>query len=229
MSNQSIYFIKVFGDSINHTIDFVYQNVFRTNFDFPGFIVLDFGIRINSHQLREFMIELKNELSNHLIKEKQQKLNYHWMGRFDQQESTKFHRDNAANQSFLMLGYEPSKIKSRLFLADYIQFINSTNITEYEYFDKYNPIFTNGEKYIKPYITEIENFDETTYKIVLINNSSMGETLGLLHNVIIINKNLNFERIINSTMFYSAPLNEIESFSLEEQLDFINTKKISKK
>jgi hypothetical protein len=38
--------------------------------------------------------------------------------RFDQQVNT-FHVDNAADQSFLMLGYEPSEIESELHIADY--------------------------------------------------------------------------------------------------------------
>ena len=160
------------------------------------------------------------------------KLMYQWMVRFDQQETTKFHLDNAADQSFLMLGYEPTKIKSKLYFADYILFIKNTNIDGDEYFEKYNPIFSDGENQLKPYTTEIEGFSEETYKIVLMNNSNTkkpDETIGVFHKAEIIKKDSTQERIINSTMIYSGHVEEVELFSAEQQQDFITTQKISKK
>jgi hypothetical protein len=49
------------------------------------------------------------------------KLSYHWLVRFDQQVNTPFHVDNAADQSFLMLGYEPSEIESELHIYKYMR------------------------------------------------------------------------------------------------------------
>jgi hypothetical protein len=95
---------------------FTYPKVFRQDFTFLGFAVLDFGIDYTPEKLRATMVTLKNNLQTRLISERGLALNYQWLGRFDQQETTQFHRDNAA-QSVLMLGYEPTSVKSRLFLA----------------------------------------------------------------------------------------------------------------
>lgn len=217
------------GSQINNLVDFAWRNVFRKDFSSPGFVVFDFGISINSQRLRNLMIELKNGLNNLLISQTGKKLNYQWIGRFDQQETTKFHRDNAPEQSFLMLGYEPTKVKSKLFLADFMLFAKSKGISPDEYFDNYNPMFTDGEKQLEPYITEIENFKESSYKIVLINNSCLTESPGVLHKAMIVTKDLKQERIINSIMLYSADINTADTYSTEQENDFITTTLISRK
>ncbi len=229
MRHINDYFKNINNDKTETLIEFAYKNVFRTDFTLPGFVVFDFGTDSTSEKLRTLMVELKNGLSTRLTNDRNLKLNYQWLGRFDQQESTKFHRDNAADQSFLMLGYEPTKIKSRLLLADFMQYAASINISQEEYFEKYNPIFMDGERLIQPYITEVENFDESTFKIVLINNSCSSDTLGVLHNAIIVNKNKTFERVINSMMICSARLTENDLYSIEQQMDFMTTNFISKK
>ncbi len=98
-------------------IAFTYPKVFRHDFTLPGFAVLDFGHDCSSEKLRAKMVALKNSLHARLMSERGIALHYQWLGRFDQQETTKFHRDNAAAQSFLMLGYEPSLVTNRLILA----------------------------------------------------------------------------------------------------------------
>jgi hypothetical protein len=55
------------------------------------------------------------------------KLSYHWLVRFDQQVNTPF-VDNAADQSFLMLGYEPSE--SELHIADYYKYANEAALQQ---------------------------------------------------------------------------------------------------
>ena len=101
---------------------YCFANVFRTNTKKPGFVHLDFGVDINSTQLRTIMVNLKKELSKLTQEQFNKPLIYKWLTRFDQQENTKYHLDNTDDQSFLMLGYEPSKIKSELYLADYVKF-----------------------------------------------------------------------------------------------------------
>jgi hypothetical protein len=61
------------------------------------------------------------------------KLSYHWLVRFDQQVNTPFHVDNAADQSFLMLGYEPSEIESELHIADYYKYANESGTATKDY------------------------------------------------------------------------------------------------
>jgi hypothetical protein len=234
MKNKKDYLLLANIDSLSEMTEFIYKKVFRIDFNEPGFVVIDFGSSITSKDLRECMIRLKNNLSQIHVENFGEKLMYQWMGRFDQQETTKFHLDNAADQSFLMLGYEPTAIKSKLYFADYVELAKSMNISGEEYFEKYNPVFTDGEKLLKPFITEVEGFREDTYKIVLMNNSNSNtnkhsETIGLFHKAEIIQKDPTKERVINSTMIYSGNIEDIESFSEEQQQNFITTDKISKK
>lgn len=232
MKNKRDYFLLANIDSLSEMTEFIYKKVFRTDFNEPGFVVIDFGFSITSEDLRECMVRLKNSLSQIHIDKFGEKLLYQWMGRFDQQETTKFHLDNAADQSFLMLGYEPTTIKSKLYFADYVELFKSMHISGEEYFEKYNPIFTDGENLLKPYITEVEGFREDTYKIVLINNSNtnrLDKTIGVFHKAEIIQKDITKKRVINSTMIYSGNIEDTESFSKEQQQDFITTDKISKK
>jgi hypothetical protein len=231
MRNIIDYFMSATPASLAELAPSVYERVFRKDFNQPGFVVVDFGVSITSEMLRDCMVMLKNRLSQLHSAHTGQKLMYHWMGRFDQQATTKFHLDNAADQSFFMLGYEPSKVKSKLYFADYVQFCNSMNLSGEEYFDKYNPMYTEGEAQLKPYTTEVEGFREDTYKIVLMNNSNMkiaDGTIGVLHKAEIVQKDPDLERVINSTMIYAADMDETESFSEIQQQEFITTPIISK-
>ena len=63
------------------------------------------------------------------------------MARFDQQETTKFHLDGAPEQSMLMLGYEPSRVVSRLFLADYTRAASDLGITPQLFLTEFNPMY----------------------------------------------------------------------------------------
>jgi hypothetical protein len=97
----------------------VFDLVWRFDFATPGFCLLDLGPAVDSHTLRSWMLDLKERLSDLNTSRTGKKFAYRSMGRFDQQETTKFHLDGAPAASLLLLGYEPSKVHSRLFLADY--------------------------------------------------------------------------------------------------------------
>jgi hypothetical protein len=228
MRTKTDYFFEAFNAPLHTLIDLAYKIVFRKEYSYSGFIVFDFGKHYTSSELRQRMVDIKNGLGDCLIRDKNLKLNYQWMGRFNQQETTKFHRDSAADQSFLMLGYEPSKIKSRLFFADYMQLATSLNLSPDEYFQQYSPILLDNEKHLDKYITEVEDFDETTYKIVLMNNSCSVDTLGVLHKASIVNKDTSIDRIINSTMLVTSSIEEQDSFTPEQQKEFIFTDIISR-
>lgn len=222
--------MKIDGININEIVKHFSENVFRVDTKKPGFAFFDFGKKINSIQLRTIMVELKIELSKLTIKQFNKKLTYEWLGRFDQQVSTKYHLDNAGNQSFLMLGYEPSEIESDLFLADYVKFSKDKKIEPSDYFDKYNPIFKDNETVLKPYITKVENFHKDTYKIVLINNSNSKsdcETLGVLHMARISKPDLNKNRVINSMMLSMVHKLDTVENEIDED-NFKNTYKVSK-
>lgn len=209
-----------------HCID----NVFRTNVDSAGFIHLDFGKDLNSIQLRSIMVELKKELSKFTLKKFNKELTYHWLVRFDQQVNTPFHLDNAGEQSFLMLGYEPSEIESELYLADYYKYANYSGMAPEGYLKNFSPVFKNDEALLAPYITKVKPFKSDRYKIVLINNSNPNsdrETLGVFHKAVIVNPDLNKSRIVNSMLInMSSQLNSSENENKE--VEFINTDVISK-
>ncbi|MGJ8760424.1 MAG: hypothetical protein ACSHXA_07745 [Polaribacter sp.] len=206
------------------------ENVFRTNTDLPGFVYLDFGENRTSPELRAIMVALKNELSAFTLKKFNKELSYHWLVRFDQQVSTPFHLDNAENQSFLILGYEPSEVKSELYIADYHKYANENKEASEDYLKNFTPVFKEDETILKPYITKLASFDKPTYKIVLINNSNpkqSRETLGVFHKAKIVKPDLNKSRIVNSMIFNMLSKdNNIEDQKKEHA--FLNTDIISK-
>jgi hypothetical protein len=204
----------------------LFASVFRRDFTQPGFAVLDFGRDYSSEKLRGTMVALKNALHERCLHETGRALHYQWLGTFDQQATTKFHRDNAPAQSFLMLGYEPTKVKSRVFLADYLLFARDHNISEADYFEHHNPMYVEREQALAPYTTEVMPFDETTYKIVLINNSNSTEnngTLGLLHKAEMLTPDPRESRIVNSMMLAFAESGEAELVSEAQAAAFLHS------
>jgi hypothetical protein len=153
------------------------------------------------------------------------------MARFDQQETTKFHLDGAPEQSMLILGYEPSKIVSRLFLADFTRAAFDLGITPQEFLHDFNPMYKKGEELLVRYVTELPQPGNGHYRILLINNSSLpftkGRTnpLGVMHKAIIVTPNEAERRIVNSTMLVT----EGGEITIEKQQEFVTTDKISQK
>lgn len=212
-----------------YVINEVFSAVFRSNYDELGFVVLSFEEEIDSRFLRKCMVELKIGLSKKCEETYKEQLDYYWLGRFNQQNTTKFHRDNASKDSYLMLGYEPTQIESKLYFADYHKLIFDKKIAIDKYYELYNPIFKDGEELLKAYIHEVENFDNKKAKIVLMNNSDLNsnKTFGLLHKAKIINKDLKKNRIINSMMLYLNPTNEPNNKTEKDENWFLNTEEIS--
>ncbi|MGH7134366.1 MAG: hypothetical protein ACREHD_01420 [Pirellulales bacterium] len=210
----------------------VFDLVWRVDFTTPGFAVLEVPLRVDSHTLRSWMVDLKQRLSEIGFGRGRGPLAYKSMGRFNQQETTKFHLDGAPDQSFLMLGYEPSKIRSRLFLADYTRAAFGLGITPQQFLVDYNPMYQKGEEALAQYVTELPQPGEGYSRILLINNSSLPfaeartNTLGVMHKAIVVTPDENEHRIVNSTMLAAG---ESDDISHERQRDFIETDRISKK
>ncbi|NBB88258.1 MAG: hypothetical protein GVX96_00520 [Bacteroidetes bacterium] len=180
-----------------------FEDVFRTQTSKPGFCLLDLGPNVSSFRLREVMVMMKKNLSSLTKAQWGKSLRYEWLGRFDQQVDTKYHRDNAPNQSFLMLGYEPTDIESKLYIADYVQFSLDRGIAPAHFFERYHPMYTDLEDLLKPYVSQVKPFDKESFKIILINNSSGQapcDTLGVLHRAQMVNPDLQKSRVVNSMM-----------------------------
>jgi hypothetical protein len=150
-------------------------------------------------------------------------------GRFDQQVTTKPHRDGGPDECFLMLGYEPSPVTSALALFDYSRCALDMGISPKELLDKHNPMFVAGEQLLLPYKTDVVCFSNLNYQIVLINNSMASYCArrpawqGVLHTASIINPSDAHRRVVNSTMIASVAKGTPEPVSESQQREFLTT------
>lgn len=210
----------------------IFDLVWRVDFSAPGLAALDIPPGPDSHALRSWMLELKRHLGEIGVRRGRGRFAYKSMARFDQQETTKFHLDGAPEQSMLMLGYEPSRVRSRLFLADYTRAAFDLGITPQQFLHEYNPMYKKGEDFLGRYVTELPQPVEGYSRILLVNNSSLPFTeartnpLGVMHKAIIVTPDDAERRIVNSIMLAVGEQDEIG----QEQLrDFVTTDKISQK
>jgi hypothetical protein len=209
----------------------VFALVWRFDFTAPGFCLLDAGPNVDSHTFRSEMVELKERLSEVAVRRGRPPFIFRSLGRFDQQETTKFHLDGAPEQSLLMLGYEPSKVRSRLFLADYSRAAFDLGITPRQFLQDRNPMYRHNEELLARYVTELPQPAEGHARIVLLNNSSLPFTeehtnpLGVMHKADILNPTPAERRLVNSMMLTT----EGEDIGKELQEEFVRTKEISKK
>ena len=209
----------------------VYHSVFRTEFNQPGFALINLGPDYDSESQRQLMIDLKSEFDRLERRHRGQNLVYQSLTRFDQQVTTKTHRDGGPDESILMLGYEPSLIESRVELSDYSKCAHDLGMTPAEFLDQFNPMFADGQNRLSGYTTPIDDFDNTSFQILLINNSmkQLGDGIvGVLHTARIINPNRDFTRVVNSTMIASVRQGSGEDVSVDEQNDFVTTTVVRK-
>jgi len=205
--------------------------VWRVDFTAPGYVIFDTGPDIDSHTLRSFMVVIKDRLSEIANRRGRKPFTYRSMARFDQQETTKFHLDGAPAESLLMLGYEPSKVRSRLFLADYTRAAFDLGITPAQFLTDFNPMYKKGEEVLGRYVTELPQPNEGFSRILLINNSALPFTeartnsLGVMHKAIIVTPDETERRIVNSTMLSVGG----EEIGVETQEEFVTTDEISPK
>jgi hypothetical protein len=172
--------------------------VWRYTLNEPGFAVVRLPLGMASRQLRESMFRIverfNQELNLSFVPER--------LGRFDQQVTTKFHRDGAPEASLLILGYEPSSVESRLFIADACRVAATECLGINEYLAANNPMFSAGEAKLRNTIQELL-VPRDTGAIVIINNSlypdaASSPVLGLLHKGEIVQPNPHATRVINS-------------------------------
>ncbi len=210
----------------------VFDTVWRFDFSAPGFCLLDLGPAVDSHQLRSLMLDLKERLSEVGSRRCGVRFAYRSLGRFDQQETTKFHLDGAPDQSLLMLGYEPSNVLSRLSLADYSRCAHDLGIEPKRFLDEFNPMYRKGEGLLAPYVTELPQPREGHARILLINNSSLPYTdartnpLGVLHKAEIIDPDESERRTVNSVVLTTGGPEGVGEATLRS---FFATEEISQK
>ncbi len=207
----------------------VYACVCRTDFTSPGFCLIDLGTDASSEFMRHFMVSLKRSLQQIHQSCTDRDLVYLSAARFDQQETTKPHRDGGPDECFLMLGYEPSEVLAEVVMSDYSKCAYDKGMTPAELLAKHNPMFSSGKELLQPYSTLVLCFSKQKSQILLINNSiaplSEDSTTwqGVLHTATIPHPSDDLRRVINSTMIASVPMSSEELVSITEQEEFINT------
>ena len=233
MSAEPDYFLSInTREQLIFDAERVFELVWRFDFNAPGFCVLDVDPKINSKTLRSWMVTLKESLSEIGVRSGSGPFGYLSMGRFDQQVTTKFHRDGAPDESLLMLGYEASNVGSRLFLADYSSAAHDLGMAPKQLLKDFNPMHKRGEELLSRYVTELPQAVPGYSRIVLINNSSLPfdptrtNSLGVLHQAIIDTPDETQRRIINSTMLALRELDQVDS---DAQGHFVTTDQISPK
>lgn len=91
--NRDDYSLHLSAEPGPNEAEQVFDLVWRVDFTTPGFAVLDSGPSIDSPTLRSWMVILKERLSGINVERGGRPFIYRSMGRFDQQETTKFHLD----------------------------------------------------------------------------------------------------------------------------------------
>jgi hypothetical protein len=215
--NEALLLTIVNSPAIAHEL---FRRVWRTTLDQPGFAVVRFAVRVDSHALRRAIFDLVAAMPVAFVPER--------LGRFDQQVSSKFHRDGAPLASLLLLGYEPTTVRSRLFVADASRAAHEAGAPLPEFVAKFNPMFPTGEAKYLPFVTELELPHGEPY-IVAINNSLLpfdqSNPLGLLHKAVIEEPDPDARRVINSVGLTPAPAaatktpGEVERFLSRHDLD----------
>lgn len=206
-----------------------YKQTCRTDFSAPGFCLLQFGTDIDSRSLRGYMVQIKRVMAELYAEHTGRTLVYLSAGRFDQQESTRPHRDGGPEECFLMLGYEPSPVLSRIEISDSSRCAFDLGLTPADFLERYNPMFREGYERLRPYTTRLACFTPEIPQILLINNScarfSRTEPAwqGTLHTATILAPDESRRRIINSTMIASAPAGTPDAISTTEQDEFRNS------
>jgi hypothetical protein len=217
--------------SPENAIDILNQ-AWRFDFDSPGFYVADLGTGVDSRTLRSAMVSLKSQLSD-VLAPIGKRFVYLSLVRFDQQVTTKFHLDGAPPESLLMLGYEPSRVRSQVSLADYTRCAFDRGLTPEQFLSDLNPMFHRGNEALTSYITELPLQAAGHSWILLINNSRLPFTdartnpLGVFHKAEMMNPDKSEQRVVNSIMLTTAEVSAPDPIGDEQEAGYVITDEIS--
>lgn len=180
----------------------LFSRVWRTTLHEPGWAVLVPVVSVDSIALRRGMVRVLTALSAEAERVGQPPFVVERLGRFDQQVSTRFHRDGGPAGSLLLLGYEPSRVTSRFFVADAARAAEAAGMGVNAFLAANNPLRPAGEAALAGVTTEV-NWPADRGAIVIVNNSLFpdgepGRPLGLLHKGLIAHPDPTATRVINS-------------------------------
>lgn len=181
----------------------VFSSVWRTTLDWPGFALLHPSEPLSASDSRQVIVTLAEEFSRLAVKAGEAPFAFERQGRFDQQVTTKFHRDGAPDASLLVLAYEPTSVPSRLFIADAAAAASESGVGVNAFLATHNPMFPAGEAYLRGFITELA-WPVSRGAVVVINNSlfpdgtEAGHPIGVLHKGDVLQPDPTAKRVINS-------------------------------
>ncbi len=204
----------------------LFKDVLRDSTEQPGFYYKDLGADFDSKSLRRLQLELKERLSELCQQRLDKQINYQWMSRTNHRNSSKFHIDTAPEQSILILGYEPTSVESKAYLADYTKYLEDQNLSAQDYFrNSINGNFAPDDEALTPYVSEVSPFPKEHYRLLVINNSrSFGQkSYGVFHRGEV-PENLNQEdRLVNGVMVSLCDLGTPESYEEHLIANFVNS------
>lgn len=209
----------------------LFRRVWRTTLHEPGWAVLVPAMPVDSITLRREMVRVLDALSVEAERVGLPPFAVERLDRFDQQVSTRFHRDGGPAGSLLLLGYEPSRVASRFFVADAARAAEVAGMGLNAFLAANNPLRPTGEAALAGVIAEV-SWPADRGAIVIVNNSlypdgEPGRPLGLLHKGVITQPDPTATRMINSIGAMPAdepgraalPTSAVEAFVTREGLD----------
>jgi hypothetical protein len=238
MTNQDVYSIvlgnPIFQSDLRDIAERVATLVFRRDFSQPGFALLDLGVERTPRRFRAILINLMAALNEVYQERFGRRLIYLSLGRFDQQATTRAHRDGAPDESILVLGYEPTAIASRLSLLDYTRCARERGMTPREFLDRLNPAFGDNEALLRDYTIEVAGFQPAHYQVLVINNSSAPwenrghGMLGVLHKAVMLGQAAGQCRHVNSLTLTTAELSEQAGRTVAEVQAFVESAAVAR-
>jgi hypothetical protein len=207
----------------------VAKPLFRTDLDGPGFALLDLRDRWTPRDFRSALVDLCDRLSGVYQRDFGRQLQLLSLGRFDQQVTTDAHLDGGPDESLLVLGYEPTEVRSRLFLVDYVRGARDRGMTPRAFLDRHNPMYREGRQTLEEYTTEVVGLNPARYQVLFVNNSSLPYEqrlrgmLGVLHKAVIVHPDPARSRHVNSILLGVAEGGQPPGIPPEAVRAFIET------
>jgi hypothetical protein len=220
--------IVVAAAELSGVAEQVAARVFRTGLDQPGFALLDLGLGLTPEAFRSFLAGLAGELGAQYRRRFGRQLVPVSVSRFDQQASTRAHRDGGPDESVLVLGYEPTTVASQVCLLDYTRCALDRGVTPREFLRRFNPAFGEGWKMLQAYTTPVDAFRADRYQVLVINNSVSDYEdrrrgmLGVLHQAVMHSADPTQSRWINSLMLATADPGAVAGLSADEVRAFVD-------
>jgi hypothetical protein len=205
----------------------LFRQACRSGFQEAGFSLLKLGENTGSRALRRLMLDILDQLSVLCQSRRGPSLQALSMSRFNQQTTTKPHRDGGPAESLLLLGYEPTPVASQLCMVDYSLCAHEMGLSPMEFLDRHNPMFSQGADLLADFTTELAEFDSRQFQILLINNSSAEydesppRWQGVLHQATIPHPRVDALRVVNSIQLTLQSSGESVPITPEERSQFL--------